>query len=182
MVAFQKLGVADFALSYSQLEQAQLFDNFEKGEISTSEFRSGIRNVFDHRLSDTEIDKAWNAMLLDLPKERLELLQRLSLEKRISMLSNTNEIHVKAFESELKNVHGLENLSGLFDHVYYSCRTGMRKPESRIFEFVIKEQNYDPAETLFIDDSPQHIEGAKRIGLSTYHLRADQGETILDLF
>ena len=46
----------------------------------------------------------------------------------------------------------------------------MRKPEARIFEFVLKEQGYDPSETIFIDDSPQHIEDPK-VGLSTYHLR-----------
>ena len=121
-------------------------------------------------------------MLLDLPVERLRILEKLHAEKRISLLSNTNEIHVEAFESAMKKVHGIQNLSGFFDHVYYSCRVGMRKPEERIFEHVIKEQNYNPSETLFIDDSPQHIEGAKKVGLHAYHLRANQGETILDLF
>ena len=58
----------------------------------------------------------------------------------------------------------------------------MRKPESRIFHHVLEEEGFDPSETLFIDDSPQHIEGARKVGLHTYHLRADQGETILDLF
>jgi putative hydrolase of the HAD superfamily len=97
-------------------------------------------------------------------------------------LSNTNEIHVEAFEAEMKRVHGLKDLTGFFEHVYYSCWLGMRKPETRIFELVLVEQNYNPSETLFIDDSRQHIEGAKKAGLNTYHLRADQGETILDLF
>jgi putative hydrolase of the HAD superfamily len=37
-------------------------------------------------------------------------------------------------------------------------------------------------ETLFIDDSIQHIEGARKAGINAYHLRIDKGETILDLF
>ncbi|TNF24723.1 MAG: HAD family phosphatase, partial [Bacteroidetes bacterium] len=112
----------------------------------------------------------------------LELLRKLGSEKRISLLSNTNEIHVESFEAALKRDHGLDDLSGLFEKVYYSCRTGMRKPETRIFEMVLREQGYSASETLFIDDSPQHIEGARKAGLHVYHLRADQGETIHDLF
>lgn len=182
IVAFQELGITDFEKSYSQLNQSDLFDQFERGEISPNQFRIGLRTAFSAPVSDGQLDEAWNAMLLDLPVERLRVLEKLHSEKRISMLSNTNEIHVEAFESAMNKTHGIQNLSGFFDHVYYSCRVGMRKPEERIFEYVIKEQNYNPSETLFIDDSPQHIEGAKRVGLHAYHLRADRGETILDLF
>ena len=180
--AFRELGVEDFDQSYSQLNQTDLFDKFERGEVSPESFRNGLKIAFDKPVSDIEIDRAWNAMLLDLPTERLQVLDRLRLEKRVSLLSNTNEIHVQAFEAILKNAHGLENLNSFFDQVYYSCRTGMRKPEKRIFDLVINEQGYLPEETLFIDDSPQHIEGALKVGLSAYHLRAGKGETIADLF
>ncbi len=43
----------------------------------------------------------------------------------------------------------------------------LRKPNVNIFEQVIKENNLNPEETLFIDDSPQHIAGAKKAGLHT---------------
>ena len=56
----------------------------------------------------------------------------------------------------------------------------MRKPNSDIFEKVINDNNLIPSETLFIDDSIQHIEGAKKVGLKAYHLT--NGETIIDLF
>lgn len=180
--AFRALGIKDFDQNYSQLNQTDLFDKFERGEIAPAIFRNGLRQAFSTEISDEKLDAAWNAMLLDLPAQRLRVLEKLHVEKRISLLSNTNEIHVSAFELELKKHHGFDDLSTFFDHVYYSCRTGMRKPETRIFEMVMKEQGYVPAETLFIDDSPQHIEGAKRAGLNAYHLRADQGETILNLF
>ena len=121
-------------------------------------------------------------MLLDLPIERLHLLNRIAKNQKIVLLSNTNEIHVQSFESDLKMEHGQNDLSDYFQTVYYSCRVGMRKPESRIFQHVIDLEGFNPSETLFIDDSPQHIEGAKKVGLHAYHLRANQGETILDLF
>lgn len=180
--AFRDLGISDFDERYSQLSQTDLFDQFERGEISPETFRKGLNSVLNEKIADEALDAAWNAMLLDLPSERLKILEKLHSEKRICLLSNTNEIHVERFESDLKKAHGLKNLTVFFDEVYYSCRVGMRKPEERIFEFVLKEQNFKASETLFIDDSPQHIEGAQKVGLNTYHLRADLGETILDLF
>lgn len=179
---FQNLGVADFEASYSKLNQTSLFDELERGEVSPQQFRDGIRTVLKLDVSDSEIDAAWNAMLLDLPTQRLDLLEELGLRKRLALLSNTNAIHAQFFEAEMKRKHGIENLNPFFEKVYYSFDVGMRKPEERIFELVLEERSFDPGETLFIDDSPQHIEGAKKVGLNTYHLRADQGETILDLF
>lgn len=180
--AFKKQGIPQFEQNYSQLQQTELFDDFERGTISSADFRERLRGAFNTTITDAELDAAWNAMLLDLPAERLQLLEQLRASKNICMLSNTNEIHVACFEADLKKQHGLENLNEFFDHVYYSCRTGMRKPEARIFEMVLKQQNHLPQETLFIDDSPQHIQGAKEVGLQVYHLRADKGETIHDLF
>ena len=56
----------------------------------------------------------------------------------------------------------------------------MRKPNKEIFETVCLENNLNPANTLFIDDTIGHIEGAKKIGLLTYHLT--NGQVIEELF
>lgn len=182
IAAFRNLGLLDFENNYSQLVQTDLFDDYERGEISSADFRNGIRAVFRMEISDAEIDHAWNMMLLDLPSQRLDLLHRLGSEKKLALLSNTNEIHIHQFEKSLMSNFGFEDLSAYFQKLYYSYHVGMRKPEERIFQLVLDEMGFNPLETLFIDDSPQHIEGAKKVGLQTYHLRVDRGETILDLF
>jgi putative hydrolase of the HAD superfamily len=80
----------------------------------------------------------------------------------------------------MKHSHGINDLSSLFEQTYYSCNVGMRKPEERIFRLVVEQNGLNPTETLFIDDSPQHIHGARAAGLHAYHLTG--GETINDLF
>lgn len=180
--AFHDLGIQDFETKFSQLQQIDLFDAYEKGEISSQVFRSGIRSAFDNPLTDSEIDVAWNAMLLDLPKERLELIRSLAKTKRITLLSNTNEIHISSFYRTILDQHGLTDLSGYFLKVYYSFELGMRKPEARIFKHVLAAHEFNPEETLFIDDSIQHVKAAKALGIRAYHLKVDQGESILDLF
>lgn len=59
----------------------------------------------------------------------------------------------------------------LFSKVYLSHHLGMRKPDAGIFEFVLKDSGIDPKETVFIDDSPQHVEGARKAGISSWWLK-----------
>ena len=177
--AFKKLGANDFDELYSQAKQSELFDRLETGRISLNDFRNEVRRIFEATWSDTEIDSAWNAMLLDLPPTRIELLQELKKRYKIYLLSNTNQIHYDQYGRMLRERLGLNDLSEVFDKAYYSHEVGMRKPDAEVFEFVLNANAAEANETLFIDDSIQHIEGAKRIGLETYHLRE---EDILGLF
>ena len=55
----------------------------------------------------------------------------------------------------------------------------MRKPSKECFEFVLKNENLNAEETLFIDDSETNIEAAKEVGLNTIHL--PRPHTILEL-
>jgi HAD superfamily hydrolase (TIGR01509 family) len=177
--AFKALGAENFDELYSQAKQSELFDQLETGKLEPSEFRDQVRRIFQVDWSDHEIDKAWNAMLLDLPEARLDLLKRLSKSYRIFLLSNTNRIHFEAYSQMLRSKFGLGDLSELFEKAYFSHQIGRRKPDKECFQFVLDQNDLSVSNTLFIDDSVQHIEGANRIGLKTYHLRE---EDILDLF
>ena len=61
----------------------------------------------------------------------------------------------------------MENYDQHFEKAYFSQLMGLRKPNAAIFEQVMTENKLNPAETLFIDDSPQHLEGAKKLGIHT---------------
>lgn len=68
-----------------------------------------------------------------------------------------------------------------FEKVYLSYEIHMRKPDAEIFEFVINQNSLLKEETLFIDDSVQHIESGKIAGIQTYLLDVKK-ESIIDLF
>ncbi|GAB3830896.1 hypothetical protein GCM10028895_47540 [Pontibacter rugosus] len=59
----------------------------------------------------------------------------------------------------------------MFEKSYYSHLVGKRKPDAAIFEQVLAENKLDRTETLFIDDSIQHIESANKTGIQTLHLQ-----------
>ena len=178
--AFSKLGLKDFDKIYSQATQKELFDVFEKGLISPAEFRTQIRKFIDADVSDVQIDTAWNSMLLDLPSERVVLLEKLKMKYKLFLLSNTNEIHFNNFSGYMKNKFKRDLFAEVFDKVYVSHKVHMRKPDAEIFELVLNENNLKREETIFIDDSFQHIEGARKVGLNAIFL--EKGKTILDLF
>lgn len=175
---FQRLGIADFQNLYSQAQQSNLFDDFETGKISNQAFREGIRNFSGRNLSDQEIDKAWNSILLDLPVERIELLQKLKKDYRLFMLSNTNAIHISCFEADLIKVYGMNVFEEIFEKVHYSSQLGMRKPHQETFEKVLSLHGLLPAETLFIDDSQQHVNGAKAAGINAQWLDVKNDDII----
>jgi epoxide hydrolase-like predicted phosphatase len=149
----------------------QEFLQYEKGQIGDPEFRSALRNIYAFEGTDTLIDSCWNAMLLDIPAQRIELLKSLREKYRTFLLSNTNSIHVKCFSEYLQTSHGIASLDALFEKVYYSHTLGMRKPDPEIYEHVLKENNLVASETLFLDDSQKNIEGAQAVGIQTVWVR-----------
>lgn len=180
LTAFEQLGIKDFKNIYSQLSQSSLFDHFDKGTISEDDFFNGIKKQFQLKNSRQELEKAWNAMLLDFPKQRIEALKKYKENYRIFLLSNTNETHIREFHKTLHQNLGVRDLEGFFEKVYYSCRTGMRKPDKEIFDLVLVENRLDPKETVFIDDTIHHVEGAKRAGINAVLLeKGEEFEQVL---
>ena len=163
--AFLQLGVQDFHLHFNQLKQSTVFDQFDKGKITEQEFRQQLNLALGTQLSDEQINDAWNAMLGTIPPEKLKLLQDVKRHFRTFLLSNTNIIHLKKLTKYLVQFLGRPNLDTYFEKVYYSFVAGLRKPDAAIFLKVMEENNLRPAATLFIDDSPQHVEGARAVGL-----------------
>jgi len=178
--AFNKLGVLNFDELYTQAKQNNVFDNFETGKISEDEFRNYIRTVSKVELTDSQIDSAWNAMLLELPLSRVELLSKLKSKYPIYLYSNTNSIHLRAFRKIIDSSYNNELLlESLFLKTYYSHELGMRKPNQDGFLKIVNEHDLELSSTLFVDDSEQHIKGAKEVGLQTVWLK---DKTIEELF
>lgn len=176
--AFVDIGMSNFQELFTQAQQSELFDKIEVGEISSDEFLAEIKALMPSHVSEVAIRTAWNAMLLDLPSERLDFLLAVKEKYNTALLSNTNSIHLENFYKELKKVHNLKSLDDYFHKVYFSCDLGMRKPNPEIFLRVCELEGFNPSETLFIDDTIQHVEGAKQAGLQALHLDVKNTDVI----
>ena len=149
-----------------RLEEEQLPQLYEKGLIDRSGFVTKINQIAGSNLSEGEILKAWNAMLLNYKPARIERIKRLHKDHKLLMLSNTNDSHFEYFHNKLIAEYGV-TFYQLFDHVYLSHEMGMLKPSHEIFETVIKEQQLDLQRTLFIEDTARNATAAREVGLQT---------------
>ncbi len=168
---FAKLGGISEEEVNLKLMQSKEFHDYEKGLISDAHFRDIVRSTLAVNAPDTEVDRCWNAMLLDIPMERIRLVQRLKTKYRIFLLSNTNEIHLNCFNGIVRDLTGKPSLDDLFENVYYSHRMKMRKPDQEIYEVVLRENDLNPDHTIFLDDNIFNLQGAEQCGIKTFHVQ-----------
>ncbi len=166
--ALSQLGISNIEDFFAHKGHHKIFDDFETGSITPAQFRDGIRAIAKKpELTDQQIDDAWNSLLIGVSGKNHDVLLAMKEKYRTFLLSNNNQIHYDWIMSYLQKDFGIANYDNYFEKAYFSQHTGMRKPNPAIFEMVMKENNLSFADTLFIDDSPQHIEGAKKAGLHT---------------
>jgi putative hydrolase of the HAD superfamily len=168
--AFKKLGVTKFDELYSQTGANDLFEALETGKITEADFYTTLQKYCDPKTSREQIEAAWNSMLLDFRVESLNWLKSLKDQYNIYLLSNTNSIHLRAFNRIFKEEIDQSSLDDYFIKAYYSHDIQMRKPYTETYHFVLNDAGLKAEETLFIDDSINNIEGAKLAGLQIHHL------------
>lgn len=166
--ALIQLGITNIEDFFAHKSHHDIFNNFETAAISPAEFRAGIREASSNKeITDEQIDAAWNSLLIGVPSNVHEVLLKVKEKYRTFLLSNNNEIHYNWIVDYLKREFDMPDNSSLFERTYYSQHMFLRKPHVEIFQRVLAENNLDPEETLFIDDSPQHLVGAKQAGMQT---------------
>ena len=174
----QKVGFANVKEQLQAFDCEGIFQKFELGEMSADEFRSAIRENSTVSLTDEEVDGLWNAMLLEVPREKLELILHLRGKYMVYLLSNTNSIHWDYVCKNAFNYRGFR-VNDYFEETFLSYEMHLAKPDKAIFEKVLEEANLLPEETLFIDDSEANCKAASELGIHTHHYHI--GEDLKEL-
>lgn len=148
-----------------------LFKNYEKGLLSSNAFLETVSGFFP-RANREDLISAWNAILLDFPDNRLEFIEALSRENRyrLFLLSNTNDIHIE-FVKQKMGMEKFNRFKNAFEVFYLSYEMGMRKPDTEIFEHVVKANGLNVSETLFVDDTKENTDAAAGLGIHVWNLQ-----------
>lgn len=152
---------------------------YEQGFVTSDEISEHYITHFPEMKAEDFLD-SWNSILLEFPEYRFKFIQKLAKEKdyQLILLSNTNENHINYIKNR---VPFYEDFKNCFDAFYLSHEIGMRKPNPDIFEFILDEHDLEPEDCLFIDDTPENIETASRLGFHTWNIEPTR-EDIIDLF
>ncbi|MPN18420.1 D-ribitol-5-phosphate phosphatase [bioreactor metagenome] len=166
---FKKIGFINADNYIGKFTHSGFFIQWEKGEITPETFRNEIKKLSNNPLTDKQIDDAWCSIMLDIPRERIDLLLALRKKYKLLLLSNTNYIHINRSLPEELAKFGL-TMDELFDKCYYSYLLGAIKPHADIFEKLLQDAQVKPEECLFLDDGEKNILTAKSLGFNTYHV------------
>ena len=176
----EKLGFKTSELAHSK-EFIDLMSKFDTGIYTAPTFRKKTKALLGiEKMTDKRFDAIWNAMLLDIPRERIEAIEQVKKHYKIFLMSNTNEIHYDLYVRDLQLRFGYNEFDALFNKSYFSFDIHLEKPDPRFFELILDHEGLQPEETLFIDDTAANIKVAKSLGINTYHISRD--ELVRNLF
>lgn len=97
--------------------------------------------------------------LLNINDAVVECIKKLKASCAIGICSNTSGTYLRALLKE-------RVLTGLFDGIVISSECGIIKPDPRIFRLAAEKLSVRPEEAVFIDDNPDNVEAARRVGMT----------------
>lgn len=137
--------------------------SFDMGIISPENFYLSVKKKARLEININVFQEIWTK-IFTLNPEIEELISSLKNKYRLLCLSNTNSWH---FEYCMQKFPVLK----LFDSFILSYKVGKTKPDSTIFEEAIKKAATLPDECVYIDDVPEFVETASKLGINGIHFR-----------
>ena len=168
--ALRNLGLKDADSILGEYAQQGPFGAIESGAITPDEFHRQLAARMPPGVSYDDIDRAFIRFLVGIPIHRLDALRRLRKQYRIFLLSNTNPI---MWESEIKDQFRQQGLTinDYFDGIVTSFEAKVMKPDPAIFRYAQQKLGLIPEETLFLDDSQDNCDTARRLGFNVALVR-----------
>jgi epoxide hydrolase-like predicted phosphatase len=135
-------------------------DGFQKGTVCEEEFWCKICSELN--LPTPEVPSLWTEAFKAAYVPRADLFSMAALLQengyRTAILSNTEAPAMQYFHQQQYD---------MFDVLVFSCAEGTQKPDRKIYELTLEKLGSQPRQSVFIDDNPEYIDGAKKTGINT---------------
>lgn len=176
---FQEFLGPNYDIAFNALNEYEFFERVESNAYSLRDMTT-IINEYGGNLTTDQVKEAWNAMLLDIPQNRLELLKQVSDQYPIYLLSNTNQVHIDEIFGRLTKQYGQNPIAQYFDQLFLSYEIGYIKPQVEIYEYLLENIDTPAENCLFFDDLQVNLDSAATLGIQTQLITKDFG--IVDYF
>ena len=152
----------------------------ERGEINIDTFLSQFEKEaleIGQKINANEILMQLYGSLRPIMVNKIISLAK---SKKYKLICLTNVLKgIKKFMPKERE-EAVNNILSYFDVIYESYKIGMRKPESRIYEYIIENLAIIPNEAVFLDDLGMNLKTAKKLGINTIKV-VDPEESIKEL-
>jgi len=137
-----------------------LNEKLDAGSLTTA----GFYEQFCRELScrpDVHVLAHAASNIFELNASMSAVLGRLvAARKRLGLLSNTSDVHWQFFSNDRYWF-----VPSAFETIVMSYRVKLMKPDPRIFLHAAKQAGVRPEEVFYVDDMPQHVAGARSVGI-----------------
>ncbi len=147
----------DVATGWAGLREVYLACRLGVGGADGPDFHAAVVERTGLRLSYREFALAWSDMFWEDPPV-LDLMVQAPFRQRV-LLSNTNCIHWEFISQRYPHV------LAPFDLLLTSHELGLEKPAPEIYLEVLRLTGAASADHLFVDDIPENVAGAVRLGI-----------------
>jgi glucose-1-phosphatase len=137
----------------------------ERGEIGAEEYFTNLRSTLGIDISDAEFIDGWNAAHIGEMPGISGLLVRAATEFPLYAFSNSNATHQSYWTNKFPDV--LSN----FKEIFVSSTIGMRKPEAKAFDYVVRAIGVPAPRIVFFDDVLENVTAARASQLQAVHVK-----------
>lgn len=153
----QLLGKA-FEEVYAAVYHEELLLPFELGRIKPLAYYEGLKEKLNLPWTYEQFVRAWNGIFRE-NVEVTSLMRRLRDHHKLTVLSNTNVLHLAHIKATIPALSLLEDWVA-------SCEVGLRKPDPEIYQLALERADTRPEAAVYIDDRPELVEAGRSVGLT----------------
>lgn len=131
---------------------------FESGRMGAADFHRRAQELLETEVPIEEFREIWFSIFLPDTLISGDFLEKLHVNYRLVLLSNTNPLHFEMIRARYP-------LLGHFDAFTLSYEVGAMKPEPAIYAAAVEAARCAPQDCFFTDDIPEYVEAARRFGI-----------------
>ncbi|MCC6263671.1 MAG: HAD family phosphatase [Bryobacterales bacterium] len=155
---FQAVSTLPIEEMAKRLRAGDLVQRYECGQLEDERFFESFCEITGVTTTFERFCAIWNSIFLPATLVPESLLEELSRNYTLLLLSNTNAIHYRFLERHYGHL-------GHFYHRVLSHEVGAQKPARQIYEDALAAAGVRPEEVFFTDDLPENIEAARKLGI-----------------
>lgn len=134
-----------------------LWDRVNRGQLPGDALRVELVRRLGVEVSPEEFFALW-CCHFTVHEEMVAEVERLLGQKRLVLLSNTHDLHVRWCQERVPLLHR-------FDALVLSCEVGLVKPEPGIYQRALDAAKVAPEEAVFFDDVERFARAAEAVGM-----------------
>ncbi|NLZ77766.1 MAG: HAD-IA family hydrolase [Spirochaetales bacterium] len=130
-----------------------------EGEVTPGQYWHHAEKVFGRRIEEDLLAVCFTPYLNDEVADTIGRLRNLGY--RVVCASNTYASHWEILREM--------GVLSLFDALYPSHEMGLTKPSHAYFRHILEAEGIGADEAYFVDDSIEHVESARSLGIPALH-------------